>query len=81
LGALHEDHYTFLIILAQFLEGEVFQTKAVEKFETHILCSRTVFFFEYHAVYENVERQYIRGEAIAYCMLGMLSLQTNNQNM
>ena len=27
-----------------FLEWEMFQTKVVEKFETHILCSRTFFF-------------------------------------
>jgi hypothetical protein len=41
---LHEDQYTFPIYLAQFfLEWEMFQTKVVEKFKTHILCSIKVF--------------------------------------
>jgi hypothetical protein len=43
----------FLLFLSQFfLEWEVFQTKVVEKFETHILCSITFFFFFNRAVYE-----------------------------
>jgi hypothetical protein len=34
-----------------FLEWEMFQTKILEKIETHILCSMT-FFFENRAIYE-----------------------------
>jgi len=38
--------------LAQFfLELEVFQTNVVEKTKTHILCSKTFFFFENRAFY------------------------------
>ena len=33
-----------------FLEGEMFQTKVVEKIKTHFLCSTTV--FENRTVYE-----------------------------
>jgi hypothetical protein len=35
-----------------FLESKMFQTKAVEKIKTHILCSVTFLFFENRAVYE-----------------------------
>jgi hypothetical protein len=50
-GALHEDQYTFLIILAQFsLERNVFQTRVVENIETGVLYSVT--FFEIRAVYD-----------------------------
>jgi hypothetical protein len=44
----------FLSYLAQFfLELEMFQTKAVEKIKTHILCSAN-FFFGNCAVYEKM---------------------------
>jgi len=36
--------------LAQFLEREMFRTKGVEKFKTHILCLVT--FFANRVVYE-----------------------------
>jgi len=37
---LHEDQYKFSICLGQlFLERETFDTKAVEKIKTYILCS------------------------------------------
>jgi hypothetical protein len=50
-GTLHEDQFTFLSYLAHFfLEWEMFQTKVVEKLETHVLC--WVFFFLICAVYE-----------------------------
>jgi len=47
------------ILVQFFLEEKMFQTKLVEKIETHNLCSKTV--FENRAVYEimwknNVER-------------------------
>jgi len=39
-GTTREDQHTFLIILAEFfLEWKMFQTKVVEKINTHILCS------------------------------------------
>ena len=42
--------------LAQFvLEWELFETKVVGKFKTHIICSKT-FFPENYAVYNNVEK-------------------------
>jgi hypothetical protein len=45
----------YLSYLANFfLEGEIFQTKVVEKIRTHILCSVTFFFFENCAAYEKM---------------------------
>ena len=42
--------YLWQYLAKLFLEWEMFQTKVVEKFKTHILCSVT--FFENRAVYE-----------------------------
>jgi hypothetical protein len=65
----------FQSYLAQlFLEWRIFQTKVVEKLETHILCWIT-FYFENRAVYqmwENVERcrlQMIWRMRMACCIL------------
>jgi len=67
------------------LDGELFQTKAVEKIKTHILCSIT--FFENRVVYE------ISGKILyntaghrwqygAWALrAGYLRLQTHTQNM
>jgi hypothetical protein len=44
MGTSHEDQYTFMIIVAQFLlEWEMFQTNVVEKIKTHFLCWATFF--------------------------------------
>jgi hypothetical protein len=52
----------FLSYLAQFfLEFEMFQTKAVETIQTHILCSVTFFFLKSCRLLDNVEH-YCRGE-------------------
>jgi len=39
-GTLHEDQYTFMISVAQFvLHREMFRTNVVEKIKAHIVCS------------------------------------------
>jgi hypothetical protein len=38
-----------------YLEWEIFQTKAVEKIETHILCS-TIYFIKSRHLWDNVEK-------------------------
>ena len=54
-STLQEDQNTFLITPHSiFLESEIFQTKAVEKIKTHILCSVTFFFLENLAIYEKM---------------------------
>ena len=56
MGTLHVDQRTFWPYLAQlFLEWEMFQTKVVEKIETHILCSVT-FFQKSCRLGDNVEK-------------------------
>ena len=45
-------HEHFGSHLSQFLEWEMFQTKVVHKFKTHILCSITFFFLQDRSVYE-----------------------------
>jgi hypothetical protein len=51
MGILHEDVSTFMTDVAKFfLEWEIFETKIVEKIETHILYSVT--FFGKPAIYE-----------------------------
>ena len=40
--------------------NEMFQTKAVEKIKTHILCSLTFLFFENRAVYEIVWKNIVK---------------------
>jgi len=70
--------------LAQFLEREMFRTKGVEKFKTHILCLVT--FFANRVVYEvmwqnTAERG--RSQMAICCMslhVGYLRLQTHNRN-
>jgi hypothetical protein len=44
-----------------FLEWEIFRTKFVEKFETHILCSVT-FFLKFCPLWDNVEKYCRDGE-------------------
>ena len=57
-----------------FLEWEMFQTKVVEKINTHILCSVAVFRKSYR-LWDNVEKYCRSGQATddnmahAYCML------------
>ena len=49
-----------------FLEWDVFQTVVVEKIKTHSLCSITFFpffLFEDHAVWDNVEKGFVAGQA------------------
>ena len=65
----------FVSYLAQFfLEWEMFQTKVVEKIETHILCSVT-FFRKSWRLWDNVEKCGRAGQvtddnmAHAHCML------------
>jgi len=56
-GTLHEDRYTLLIISRSFfLEWEMFQTKVVEKTQTHILCSISFFFQKSFRLWDNVEK-------------------------
>jgi len=59
--------------LAQFfLECKMFQTKAVEKIKTHILCSAT-FSRKSYRLWDNVEKYCRAGQgnmAHADCMLG-----------
>jgi len=63
----------FRSYLAQiFLEWKIFQTKLVDKLETHILSSIT--FFEIRAIWDNVEKYCRAGQATddmahAHCML------------
>jgi len=50
-GTLHEDQYTLLSYLAQFLEREIFLRRIVGKIKTYILGSIT-FFKDSRALYE-----------------------------
>jgi hypothetical protein len=53
MGTLHEDQYTFFIILGSvFVERELFQTTDVEVIKT-FFCSIT-FFSENSAIYETM---------------------------
>jgi len=54
----------FLSYLAEFsLEWEMFQTEAVEKIKTHILCSITFFFLNSCRLWDNVEKYCSAGQA------------------
>jgi len=55
-GYLHEDQYTFFIKSRSFLLRMRNQTKVVEKIETHILFSVTVFYKKSCRLWENVEK-------------------------
>ena len=60
-GTLHEDQYTFLIILRSFLlRKKMFQTKVVEEIKTHIAYLVTVFsFFRNSCFYEIIWRNVV----------------------
>jgi len=70
-----------MIIYQFFIEGEIFQTKSVEKINKHIVCSIT--FSENLAVYEIMQRDCTAGQAtndnIIWCMCNAwwLNLQTH----
>jgi hypothetical protein len=74
-STLHEGQDTLSVYVAQFfLEGEMFQTKVVDKIKIHILCSITYFYKIMPFMRDNVEkilyqatRQY--GMAEAHFML------------
>ena len=71
----------FRSYLAQFfVELKIFQTKVVEKLETHILCSLT--FFDNCAVYEIIWKNDVEwGRQYGPCALhaGYLKLQIHTQ--
>jgi hypothetical protein len=48
MGAIPDDLCTFIITLTEFIEWEMFQTKVLEKINSHILCSITVFWKLWH---------------------------------
>jgi len=54
MGTLHE-MYVYLYLAELFLESEIFQTKDVEKTETHFYVQH-IFFYENHAVRDNAEK-------------------------
>ena len=59
----------FWSYLAQLcLQRETFQTKVVQKIETHILCSVT-FFRKSCRLWDNVEKYFTTGLAHAHCVL------------
>ena len=76
-GTLHEDRYAFLIISRSILLiWKIFQTKVVEKLETHNLCSIKIFLFSLNSccLWDNVENVCRAGQTIddmaqAQCML------------
>jgi len=74
MRSLHEDRYTFFIMSRHiFLRTKMFQTKVVDKNETHILCP--VPFFISCRLWDKVEKYCRAGQATdnnmahAHCML------------
>jgi len=66
-GTLHEQQYTFLIIShSDVLRTKVFQTKVVEKIETHFVFNN--FFFQNRAVYEIMWKNTVEWSRHAHCM-------------
>jgi len=60
MGILHEDTAHFWSYLAQFLEWKIFQTKVVEKLETHFMLNNFFFFFKcaiYETMWKNIVQQ------------------------
>jgi hypothetical protein len=56
MDTVHEDRYTFMTDLAEFiLEWEMFWTKVLEKIKTHILCS-IIFFRKSCHLCDNAEK-------------------------
>jgi hypothetical protein len=63
MDTLHADLCTFMIVCFRvFLELEMFQTKVVEKFKTHILCS-VRFNWKLYRLWDNVEK-YVRARQV-----------------
>ena len=63
-GILHEGLCTVGQCVAHFfLEWEMFQTKVVEKIQTHILCSVTFFFRKSCRLWDTVEKYCTAGQA------------------
>ena len=77
MGSLLEDQYIDLLYLTQcFIEWEKFQTKVVEKVNTHIIYYISFFFFRKSCrLWDNVKTYCTDGQATAdnmthaYCML------------
>jgi hypothetical protein len=70
MSTVHEDQYTFLIYLTEFiLEWELFRTKVGENFITHVLCSIT--FFKNCAIREIMRKNVVesgRSQMTIWCM-------------